>query len=213
MTENRTYFVKEIFKSIQGEGYWSGTTAVFCRFSGCNLWSGTEQSRVYAICKFCDTSFYGIDGINGGRYDADSLSRKISEVACFGDKDFKLLILTGGEPSLQVDRLLVDKLRSLGFFVAIETNGTRLLECGLDWVAVSPKRGSHQIVTKGDEIKVVFPQFDSMSVFEEMDFRWHFIQPLDDKNIKENRRLAADFCVKNPKWRLSLQFQKILQIR
>jgi len=209
-----SYTVKEIFYTLQGEGANAGRAAVFCRFSGCNLWSGREEDRPRAVCRFCDTDFVGT-GPDGGRFDdADSLASAV-ERAWRGDADAKrFVVCTGGEPLLQLDEALIDSLRSRGFVVAVETNGTRRAPDGLDWICVSPKAGAPLLQTSGSEIKLVFPQPQAMpEQFALMRFEHFFIQPMDGADVGENTRRAIEYCMEHPQWRLSLQIHKQLGIR
>lgn len=208
-----TFTVKEIFYTLQGEGAQTGMAAVFCRFSGCNLWSGREQDRASAECQFCDTEFVGTDGINGGKFESsECLASKIDETwPVNGGR--KLVVCTGGEPLLQLNADLVNALHDRGFRVAVETNGTLKMPDGIDWVCVSPKARTDCIVRKGNELKLVFPQEGiSPEQFEGWDFDHFFIQPMDGTNVKENIRSATQYCQDNPHWRLSLQTHKILGI-
>lgn len=209
------YTVKEIFYTLQGEGANAGSAAVFCRFSGCNLWSGREEDRSRAVCQFCDTDFIGV-GPDGGRFpEADSLAAAVSN-AWRGDVENggRFVVCTGGEPLLQVDEALIDALHSRGFRVAVETNGTRPAPRSLDWICVSPKAGAPLVQTSGDEIKLVFPQPAAMpETFEGMEFENFFLQPMDGPSVEENTRLAVEYCMTHPRWRLSLQTHKLLGIR
>ena len=207
------YKIKEMYYTLQGEGAHTGRPAVFCRFSGCNLWSGREEDRHKAICQFCDTDFWGMDGENGGRYIAENLVKKACEL--WGDitQGRPYVVCTGGEPLLQMDEILIETFHRAGFEVGVETNGTVEAPMGLDWVCVSPKAGTELEITAGDELKLVFPQPDAMpELFEQLDFTNFFIQPMDGPDIQRNTRLAIDFCLKNPKWRLSIQTHKLLNI-
>lgn len=211
------YAVKEIFYSLQGEGAQAGRPAVFCRFAGCNLWTGREEDRATATCKFCDTEFLGVDGISGGRYkSATALADAIR--ACWPTANGQLaragwVICTGGEPLLQLDTVLVDELHARGFAVAIETNGTLSAPEGLDWICVSPKAGAPLVQRSGDELKVVFPQPDlSLEELEDLAFEHFFLQPMDGPNLCANTRAAIEHCLTHPVWRLSLQTHKILEI-
>ena len=205
------YSIKEIYKTIQGEGAHSGRSAVFVRFSGCNLWSGKEKHRKSAICNFCDTDFVGTDGINGGKYSKEALLKKINEL-CNSDTE-GFIVFTGGEPMLQLDKELIKFCKDKGFVTAIETNGTIDIDFDIDWVCVSPKAGSELLVKKGNELKVVYPQpeFD-LEYFEKLGFDHFFLQPMDSKDIKENTTNAIQYCLKNPLWKLSIQQHKILGI-
>ncbi len=211
------YHVKEIFYTLQGEGVQTGRPAVFCRFSGCNLWSGREEDRVAAKCKFCDTDFVGTDGTGGGVFDdADKLVKAIAETfPC--DKSTKaarFVVLTGGEPALQADGELIIALHKEGFKIAIETNGTVLIPEGIDWVTVSPKAGTELVVRSGDELKLVHPQEGILpEVFEDLHFRNFLLQPKYDPDLKKNTKHAVQYCLAHPRWRLSLQIHKMIGIR
>lgn len=209
-----TYSIKEIFYTLQGEGAHAGRPAVFCRFSGCNLWTGREADRLDAVCKFCDTDFVGTDGERGGKFkDADRLAAEIDSLWPASYTPSKYVVFTGGEPLLQLDRALIDAMHARGFTIAIETNGTLPVPEGVDWVCVSPKMGSKLVVGKGNEIKVVIPQTNqNLSDYEQLDFENFFVQPMDGPLAAENTRLAIETCRRNPKWKLSLQTHKLLQI-
>ncbi len=209
-----SYMVKEIYYTLQGEGANTGRPAVFCRFAGCNLWSGREEDRRKAICQFCDTDFFGIDGPGGGKFStARDLASVISEKWPHNGKSDKFVVCTGGEPLLQMDEALVNALHGDGFEIAIETNGTLLPPPGIDWICVSPKADADFVLRKGDELKVVYPQNGlEPRDFENLDFDNFFIQPMDGPEIEHNTKLAKQFCMENPKWRLSLQTHKILDI-
>lgn len=209
-----TYAVKEIFLTLQGEGAQAGRRAVFCRFAGCNLWTGREQDRSKAICKFCDTDFVGTDGTLGGKYrDAGALARVIAE--SWGGRDTgRYVVLTGGEPMLQVDAALIDALHGEGFTIAIETNGTHEVPRAIDWICVSPKAGSELVQKSGDELKLVWPQPGSdIAVLAGLDFTHRLIQPLDDPNAAANVQACIDLVMADPRWRLSLQTHKSLGLR
>lgn len=208
----KIYSVKEIFYTIQGEGANTGTPAVFVRFAGCNLWSGREEDREKAVCKFCDTDFVGTDGDGGGKFDSpESLA---SAAASMRKSDASLLVCTGGEPLLQLDEPLIDAFHQAGFKVAVETNGTIPAPPKLDWLCVSPKIGSTLLQTSGDELKFVYPQVGGdPKQFESLDFRHFFLQPMDGPDIEANTRLAVEYCMANPRWRLSLQTHKLLGLR
>ena len=208
------YSVKEIFYTLQGEGANTGRPAVFCRFAGCNLWSGLEHNRAEAVCRFCDTDFAGTGGERGGKYpDAQSLARAIADAAPRNRTENLLAVLTGGEPALQVDAPLLDALHTAGFEIAIETNGTRPLPAGIDWVCVSPKAGAPLAVTAGDELKLVFPQDGAApEQFEGLAFHHFMLQPMDGPEAERFTRLAVDYCTRHPHWRLSLQTHKLLGI-
>lgn len=209
-----SYAVKEIFYTLQGEGANAGTPAVFCRFAGCNLWSGREQDRAGAVCKFCDTEFVGTDGPGGGRFEtAYSLAEAIRAAWPAGTGSGRFVVCTGGEPLLQLDEVLVESLHACGFRVAVETNGTQAVPRGMDWVCVSPKAGAALRVESGDELKLVFPQTGAEpELFERMRFEHFFLQPMDGPVSAENTRLAVDYCLAHPRWRLSLQIHKLLGI-
>lgn len=209
-----TYTVKEIFYTLQGEGANAGKAAVFCRFSGCNLWTGREEDRSRAVCQFCDTDFVGV-GPDGGRFsNGESLAAAIAK-AWRGDSErAKLVVCTGGEPMLQVDDELVDSLHAIGFTIAVETNGTRTAPSGIDWICVSPKAGAPFVQRSGSEIKLVFPQPSAMpGQFESLEFENFFLQPMDGPDIRENTRLAIEYCMAHPQWRLSVQTHKMAGIR
>lgn len=210
-----TYSIKEIFYTLQGEGARAGRPAVFCRFSGCNLWSGRENDRATAVCRFCDTDFVGTDGEMGGKFiDSGSLAHSIDRLWPTAYTKSKYVVFTGGEPLLQLDAALVTSMHEAGFEVAIETNGTLPVPSGVDWICVSPKMGAELLVRCGHELKVVIPQpGQSLASYEALEFDNFFVQPMDGPELKENTRLAIDVCMCNPKWKLSLQTHKLLQIR
>ncbi len=213
ITANKIYTVKEIFLTLQGEGYNTGTPAIFCRFSGCNLWNGLEKDRNKAICEFCDTDFNGINGINGGKYKLNNLIKIINSLWPKRKKN-KFVVFTGGEPILQLDNNLIKKIKNHGFKVAVETNGTLPLPKEIDWVCVSPKIKSKLIVKKGNEIKVVFPQKNIvLSEYEKLNFQHFYIQPLENKDIVLNTKKSINYVLKNPKWKLSVQSHKFLKIK
>lgn len=207
------YHVKEIFYTLQGEGANAGTPAVFCRFSGCNLWSGREDGRASAICKFCDTDFIGTDGPGGGKFAAaEDLAAACRRQLPVSDGS-ALVVLTGGEPMLQVDGNLIEALHEQGFNIAIETNGTIEVPGGIDWVCVSPKAGTTIKQVTGDELKLVYPQGGlDPAFFALLDFNHLFLQPMDGPGRNENTRAAIDYCKAHPPWRLSLQTHKLLGI-
>lgn len=211
----KTYSVKEAFYSIQGEGANVGRPAVFCRFAGCNLWTGREEDRASAVCAFCDTDFVGVDGIGGGQFRSpESLGAHLASLWPSGDRGEKFVVLTGGEPCLQVDPDLTDALHAAGFSIAIETNGTLPVPTGVDWICVSPKAGTDLKQLSGDELKLVFPQENcTPEDFERLDFRHFFLQPMDGPRLAENTKLALEYCLRRPKWRLSLQVHKFLGVR
>ena len=216
------YTVKELFPTLQGEGTHTGRAAVFCRFTGCNLWSGREEDRATAVCKFCDTDFVGSDGDGGGKFEtAQDLANAIesSWKSTSAGPQQRYVVFTGGEPLLQLDEQLIEQLHQKGFEVAIETNGTIKVPKGVDWVCVSPKAGSDLIVLQANELKLVIPQegHDALEKllarFEKMDYRNRFLQPMDGKNLKINTELAISLCQKRPLWRFSLQSHKLIGIR
>jgi 7-carboxy-7-deazaguanine synthase (Cx14CxxC type) len=211
-----TYSVKEIFHTLQGEGARAGTSAVFCRFSGCNLWSGREEDRASAACTFCDTDFVGVDGPGGGRFEtasalADAVDRAWPEDA---DRSMKYVVFTGGEPLLQLDAPLIQALHDRGFSIAIETNGAIAAPPGIDWICVSPKAGQPLRQTRGDELKVVYPQpLLDLRALASLEFEHFFIQPMDGPDYERNLRQAIDLCRHSPRWRLGLQTHKLIGIR
>jgi 7-carboxy-7-deazaguanine synthase (Cx14CxxC type) len=208
------YTVKEIFYTLQGEGANVGRPAVFCRFSGCNLWSGREEDRPKAVCQFCDTDFVGTDGQGGGKFEsAEDLARAVAArwPHDSSGRARPLVVCTGGEPLLQLDEPLVRALHDAEFEVAIETNGTRLPPPGVDWVCVSPKAGAELVLRTGQELKLVFPQTGAEPErFEGLDFGHFFIQPMDGLDLQRNTQLAVRYCLGHPRWRLSLQTHKLL---
>jgi 7-carboxy-7-deazaguanine synthase (Cx14CxxC type) len=208
------YSVKEIFYTLQGEGARAGRPAVFCRFAGCNLWNGLESGRSEAVCKFCDTDFIGTDGTLGGKYKtAKELATLINGQWPKSHK-FKYVVLTGGEPLLQVDDNLIEQLHSLGFEIAVETNGTIQAPAGIDWICVSPKSNSKILQVSGNELKLVYPQLDAdPKLFEKMSFSYFYLQPMDGLSKRNNTKSAIDYCQQNPRWNLSIQTHKLLNIR
>lgn len=208
------YSVKEIFYTLQGEGAHAGRPAVFCRFSGCNLWSGREVDRASAACQFCDTDFVGTDGERGGKFaDSETLAGTINSLWPQDYPAQKYVVFTGGEPLLQLDEALIRSMHAQGFAIAIETNGTLPVPNGVDWICVSPKVGSLLQVTSGDELKVVIPQVgQELADYAALDFKHFFVQPMDGPALAANTRLAIETCKRHPRWRLSLQTHKLLQI-
>jgi 7-carboxy-7-deazaguanine synthase (Cx14CxxC type) len=208
------YAVKEIFHTLQGEGFNAGRPAVFCRFAGCNLWSGREADRRDAACDFCDTDFVGTDGAGGGKFaDASSLAAAIAAAWPTGAAH-RFVVVTGGEPLLQLDAPLIEALHARGFAIAVETNGTIAPPAGIDWLCVSPKADQPLAVERGDELKLVFPQAKAPPErFESLDFRHFFLQPMDGPAREANTRAAIDYCLAHPRWRLSMQTHKVLGIR
>ena len=209
-----SYAVKEIFRTLQGEGAQAGRVAVFCRFAGCNLWSGREEDRATAACTFCDTDFVGMDGSEGGRYgNAEALAERVAALWPEGQAA-RFVVCTGGEPLLQLDPPLIGALHASGFEIAVETNGTIALPPGIDWVCVSPKAGTTLAVTKGDELKIVVPQpgLDPLA-FAGLGFARFSVQPMDGPDRARNTEWAIRFCLANPRWQLSLQTHKITGIR
>jgi 7-carboxy-7-deazaguanine synthase len=209
-----SYAVKEIFLTLQGEGAHAGRAAVFCRFAGCNLWSGREADRATATCRFCDTDFVGTDGTLGARYaSADELADAIATQWTGEDVD-RYVVLTGGEPLLQVDAPLTAALHARNFSVAVETNGTLKPPDGLDWICVSPKAGANLVLRHGDELKLIYPQEGAKPEdFAGLSFGHFSLQPMDGENVVENTKRAVAYCLRHPQWRLSLQTHKALGIR
>jgi 7-carboxy-7-deazaguanine synthase len=210
-----SYAVKEIFYTLQGEGAQTGRPAVFCRFAGCNLWSGREQDRASAICKFCDTDFADTNGRGGGIFaSAEALAGAIDRTwPANAEPGKRFVVCTGGEPLLQINTELIDALHTCGFEIAVETNGTIVAPAGLDWICVSPKAGASFQQCSGDELKLVFPQPGAEpKQFEQLAFRHFFLQPLDGPDRELNTTLALKYCLEHPRWRLSLQTHKLLGI-
>lgn len=209
-----TYTVKEIYYTLQGEGGQAGRAAVFCRFAGCNLWTGREEDRTKAVCQFCDTDFVGTDGPGGGRFStAAALADAAASLWPQGTCGRPLVVCTGGEPLLQLDSAAVEALHARGFEVAVETNGTQTAPPGLDWICVSPKAGAELVLTKGTELKLVFPQPGAMpGQFEALDFMHYFLQPMDGLERNHNTKQAIEYCLMHPKWRLSVQTHKVVGI-
>ena len=208
-----SYRIKEIYFTQQGEGKNTGMDAVFIRFSGCNLWSGKEKHRAKAICNFCDTDFNGIDGTNGGEYSKESLLAKVQSLWISSQEQINV-VMTGGEPLLQLNQTLVDYFKNHGVYIAIETNGTLEAPSGIDWICVSPKPNTEMVQISGQELKFIYPQTPfSPNQFESLAFENFFIQPMDSSSNLENLNLSMEFCMANPKWNLSLQTHKILGIR
>ncbi|MCE9523468.1 MAG: 7-carboxy-7-deazaguanine synthase [Alphaproteobacteria bacterium] len=209
-----TYAVKEIFYTLQGEGMRAGRPAVFCRFAGCNLWSGREEDRAAAVCKFCDTQFVGTDGEGGGKFStATDLARAVAaQWPSLGDGK-RYVVFTGGEPLLQLDRALIDAMHAVKFEIAIETNGTIEAPEGIDWICVSPKAGAELVQRRGDELKLVYPQAGAEPErFEALSFANFLLQPMWGENTTENMRAAARYCMAHPRWRLSVQTHKWIGI-
>ena len=209
-----TYSVKEIFYTLQGEGAHTGRPSVFCRFTGCNLWSGLEKDRESAVCNFCDTDFVGTDGPGGGKFKtAELLSEAIAAQWPDQQGGKPYVVCTGGEPLLQLDEELINALHKKGFEVAVETNGTQAAPKGLDWICVSPKSTAELVLNHGNELKLVYPQADSQpEQFERLNFRNFYLQPKDGPDVKENTKATIEYCKVHPKWRLSLQTHKMLGI-
>jgi 7-carboxy-7-deazaguanine synthase (Cx14CxxC type) len=210
-----TYAVKETFLTVQGEGGQAGRPAVFLRFAGCNLWSGREQDRAGAVCSFCDTEFVGTDGDGGGRFaDADALADHVAALWIGRAGDPKLVVCTGGEPLLQLDTALIEALHACGFDIAVETNGTLAAPGGVDWICVSPKAAAPVVQTSGQELKLVYPQALAMpDRFEDLAFERFWLQPMDGPDQAANTAAALDYCLRNPKWRLSVQTHKYIGVR
>lgn len=204
-----SYAVKEIFLTLQGEGMQAGRRAVFLRFAGCNLWSGREQNRANAVCTFCDTDFVGTDGINGGRYGAEGLATTVD--ALWGAAERRLVVITGGEPMLQLDAELIAALHARGFEIAVETNGTLPAPEGLDWICVSPKGGTRVVQRAGDELKLVWPQAGiDPAELASWDFDHFLIQPMDGSDREAATRAAIELVMRDPRWRLTVQTHKML---
>ncbi len=209
----KTYSIKEIFYTLQGEGAQAGRPSVFCRFSGCNLWSGREEDRPSAICQFCDTDFRGTDGLRGGKYNAPQLTAIIRSCWPADSVTPPYIVCTGGEPLLQLDQELLDAFHEAGFLVAVETNGTVLPPEGLDWICVSPKANTELLLTAGNELKLVYPQqLAPPEAYAELAFNHFFLQPMDGPDLEKNTRLTIDYCLAHPHWRMSVQTHKVLQI-
>lgn len=215
MAREHTYTVKEIFRTLQGEGAMAGRTAVFLRFAGCNLWTGREEDRNEAVCTFCDTDFIGTDGERGGKYTAEALADVVEQTWLEGmrvDRN-RYIVCTGGEPTLQLDLPLIDALHARGFEIAIETNGTNPVPAGVDWICVSPKANAPIVQTSGDELKLVYPQATALPErFDAFDFKHFFLQPMDSPLQSENTERAIAYCRSHPQWRLSLQTHKMTGI-
>lgn len=209
------YSVKEAFYTLQGEGGQTGRAAVFCRFAGCNLWSGREADRDQAICRFCDTDFVGTDGMGGGKFESpESLAAHVDSLwPASGSPGQPLVVCTGGEPLLQLDEALVEALHQRGFEIAVETNGTQSAPAGIDWLCVSPKAGAELVLASGTELKLVFPQPGAMpDRFTHLDFKLFYLQPMDGLERARNTRLAVEYCLAHPQWRLSVQTHKAVGI-
>jgi 7-carboxy-7-deazaguanine synthase (Cx14CxxC type) len=206
--------VKELFYTLQGEGVNAGRPAVFCRFAGCNLWSGRETDRATAFCSFCDTDFIGVDGPGGGRFSsADTLLQAIAALWPSTSPASPFVVCTGGEPLLQLDAALIQALHERGFEIAIETNGTQSPPAGIDWICMSPKAGAELVLRAGDELKLIYPQDGAPpEAFESLDFRHFLLQPMDGPHRARNTQLAIQYCLDHPHWRLSLQTHKYLGI-
>jgi 7-carboxy-7-deazaguanine synthase (Cx14CxxC type) len=216
------YSVKELFATLQGEGAQAGRAAIFCRFAGCNLWSGREEDRATAVCQFCDTNFVGTDGVGGGKFDStDHLANAIEAawLETMGTDRYRYVVMTGGEPLLQLDAPLIEALHHRYFEIAIETNGTIKIPDGIDWVCLSPKANAELVVKQADEIKLVVPQTEHQPIeitlhrFEGMDFRHRYLQPMDGPQLRENTAYAVELCQKHPLWRLSVQTHKMIGIQ
>jgi 7-carboxy-7-deazaguanine synthase len=206
-----TYSVKEIFLTLQGEGGQAGKAAVFCRFAGCNLWTGREQDRAAAVCTFCDTDFVGTDGEGGGKFRTAEALTDAVEAAWTGPADNRLVVCTGGEPLLQLDTPLIEALHRRGFMIAVETNGTVKAPDGIDWICVSPKADAPVVQTRGQELKLVYPQPGvDPARFEHLDFERFFLQPMDSVDQQANTQAAVAYCLSHPRWRLSVQTHKYL---
>ena len=210
-----TYSIKELFYTLQGEGAHAGRPAVFCRFAGCNLWSGREADRVGAVCDFCDTDFVGTDGAGGGKFDdAAALADAVGAAWPARETRHRFVVVTGGEPLLQLDQAAVEALHARGFRVAVETNGTLAGPRGVDWICVSPKAGAALVLEAGDELKLVFPQPGAPPErYEHLAFAHFFLQPMDGPARADHTRAAVEYCLAHPRWRLSIQSHKMIGIR
>jgi 7-carboxy-7-deazaguanine synthase len=209
----KNYKVKEIYYTLQGEGAQTGRPAVFCRFTGCNLWSGREEDRSTAICQFCDTDFWGTDGENGGRYSAQELAAKVKSLWPLAEAGRPYVVCTGGEPLLQLDEALIEAFHAFGLEVAVETNGTLPAPPELDWICMSPKAGTEIVLRRGHELKLVYPQPGAEPErYAHLDFQHFFLQPMDSPQQAANIRASLAYCLAHPQWRLSLQTHKILDI-
>tara|TARA_Y100000588_G_C14214700_1_gene908290 strand:+ start:1291 stop:1920 length:630 start_codon:yes stop_codon:yes gene_type:complete len=207
------YKIKEIYYTIQGEGYHTGRPAIFLRFSGCNLWTGQEKDRFNAICYWCDTDFVGTNGINGGKYYLDNLEKTILSLWPKNESENPYVVCTGGEPLLQMNDEIINMIHKAGFEIGLETNGTIIPPVGIDWLCVSPKANTELLLIEGNELKIVFPQIGvNPKEYEKFDFNHFFIQPMDGENLHRNTRKAKEFISLNPKWKLSIQTHKILGI-
>lgn len=208
-----TYAVKEAFLTLQGEGTNAGRAAVFCRFAGCNLWTGREEDRRKAVCQFCDTDFVGTDGINGGKFKtAEALADHVAQL-WRGSDDERFVVCTGGEPLLQLDAALIDALHARGFTIAVESNGTIAAPAGIDWLCISPKAGSEVVQRRGNELKLVYPQAGmEPAQFADWDFEHFYLQPMDNAQQAQNTAAAVEYCLQHPRWRLSLQTHKLIGI-
>jgi len=210
---SKKYKIKEIYYTLQGEGHHTGKPAVFCRFAGCNLWNGLEADRHKAICKFCDTDFWGTDGENGGSYEADELAEIIAGLWPQNNQADRFVVFTGGEPLLQMDEALTESVHQQKFGIAIETNGTLEAPKGIDWICVSPKANTEIVLKSGQELKLVHPQDNiDPAEFVDWDFEYHYLQPMDSPQLAQNTTACIKYCKENPKWNLSIQTHKLLDI-
>ena len=206
-----TYSVKEIFLTLQGEGGQAGKAAVFCRFSGCNLWTGREQDRATAVCTFCDTDFVGVDGEGGGKFPTPDVLADAVQAAWTGGPHDRLVVITGGEPLLQLDAPLIDALHARGFSIAVESNGTQVPPDGIDWLCISPKADAPVVARRGQELKLVYPQIGvDPAAFAGLDFERFYLQPMDGPDQAANTAAAVAYCLSHPQWRLSVQTHKYL---
>ncbi len=209
-----TYKVKEIYYTLQGEGAHTGRPAVFCRFTGCNLWSGREEDRATAVCQFCDTDFWGTDGENGGKYTAEALASKVKSLWADGSNSgTPYVVCTGGEPLLQLDEPLIKAFHEVELEIAIETNGTIEVPEGVNWICMSPKAGAELKQLSGNELKLVYPQVGAEpELYEHLDFEHFYLQPMDGEETERNTQLTLQYCLQNPQWHLSIQTHKLLNI-
>jgi len=210
-----SYQIREIYYTLQGEGARTGRAAVLLRFAGCNLWTGAEKDRSRAVCKFCDTDFVGVDGVNGGRFEtAQDLAAKVTALWPEAQASKSYVVCTGGEPLLQLDSPLIDALHARNFEIAIESNGTVEAPSGIDWICISPKADAKVVQRSGDELKLIYPQADAPPErFASWDFEHFFLQPMDSPTREANVRAAAEYCLSHPQWRLSLQMHKLIGLR
>jgi 7-carboxy-7-deazaguanine synthase len=214
LIKSKNYKIKEMFYTLQGEGNHSGRPAVFCRFTGCNLWNGLESGRAEAVCKFCDTDFVGTDGQNGGVYTAEQAAQKAVDLwPGEAQAQHRYVVFTGGEPALQLDEAMVEAFKKRGFTTAVESNGTLPLPANLDWVCISPKSSAKMVIQKGHELKLVYPQLDALpEQYQDLAFDHFYLQPMDGPDLHQNTQATLQYCLAHPQWKLSLQTHKWLGI-